>query len=116
MASHFATPVDFMHAGIRMGFGRERRDFESMAGSSFEVMALAWNLLDLGYQPGARFKHLLWGAMLLKTRGKEAALCALAGVCRATFRKWAWIMFRRVSGLRPHVVSLIDFDYEQHCV
>jgi len=79
-------------------------DFASLFGSNPHVCALTWNLLDLS-DVAALPKHLLWGLMLLKSYTKESMLCSIAGVSRATFRKWAWIVIKAIAGLSTNVVS-----------
>lgn len=50
-------------------------------------------------------KHLLWGCMLMKTYTTGTVLARLAGVCRETFSKWAWLAIKMVSNLHLRVVS-----------
>ena len=84
-----------------------QRDFSSFFGTSPAVCALTWNMFDLGDEPGASLRHLLWGLMLMKTYAKESVLCKLAGsVTRTTFRRWAWRMILLIARLKAHVVRL----------
>lgn len=80
------------------------RDFNSIFGKTPEVVALTWNLLDLG-DTGAKLKHLLWALMFMKTYSKEPVLASMAKVTRKTFRKWVWIVIFRIADLSGNIVS-----------
>ena len=93
------------------------RDFNGMFGTSPEVCALTWNMLDLEQaMPGVLPKHLLWALMLMKTYAKEKTLCIIAGgVTRTTFRKWAWLIIPRIAGLKSTVVRTNLFSTVRNC-
>ena len=100
-----ATPNLFRLVAQPIMAEQNGRDFQSLFGSSPEVCALTWNLLDLaGVGAGTSPKHLLWALMLLKTYAKESFLCSKVGVSRATYRHWAWLFIRRIAALSRNVV------------
>ena len=85
------------------------RKFRSNFGTSPEVWATIWNLLDpyttmptKGLSP----KHLLWALMFLKVYAKESIHCSMAGGGdEKTFRKWVWLFVYKISFLESAVVS-----------
>lgn len=83
------------------------RRFRSTFGTTPEVCAVIWNMLDpySTMEDAASPKHLLWALMFLKVYAKESIHCAMVGgVDEKTFRKWAWYFVEHISYLEAEVV------------
>ena len=99
-----ATAAHFIREGLKiMKKGDTTRDFHSFFGASPEVCALCWNLMVV--PDGGHYKHFLWALMQIKIYAKEKVLASLAQVDRRTYRHYAWIFLRRISALKPNIVS-----------
>lgn len=98
-----APPAEVKTVARTLGI-TEDRAFSSRFGCTHNVATLLWNLLLYRLSPDTRIKHLLWALMFLKSYVKEALLCAVAKVSRATYRKWVWRVVRGIANLRYSVV------------
>jgi hypothetical protein len=84
------------------------RRFRSTFGTSPDVCAVIWNMLDpyntIAHE-GTSPQHLLWALMFMKMYAKESVRCSMAGgVDEKTLRKWVWIFVIEISFLEPYVV------------
>lgn len=112
----FATENNFIHVARpildrKPKGATSNRDFISMFGVTPQICAKVWNLLAAHDHPPPNndknkylFKHLLWGLMFLKIYATRAILVQLAGVCKETFMKWAWITVKKIASLKSKVV------------
>ena len=115
------TPDTFLSCGlayakVRLGAADAEMRFKAHFGTTAHICCMLWNqiLSAAGVPPmpnGASYRHLLWGLLLMKIYATEAVLCAIVDTNEKTFRKWAWLMIRRLSRLKHRVVSANQHFY-----
>ena len=102
------------------------RAFRSVFGTSWNVVADIWNLIDEhGDSKKKTPAHLLWALVFIKSYGNEQSHCMQVGgdVTLKTFRKWTWIILEEMSEvsaikvrkerfcfkINPHKLTISDF-------
>ena len=85
---------------------------ESLIGTTFEVAAEIWNLIDPLHRDDelkkAHPKHMFYSLTFLYTYCTEAILVRVFHhVDPKTFRKWVWLFVPAISSLKPRVVSAL---------
>lgn len=94
---------------LRRGLYGSRRGVQSyvnMFGVSPTVTAVVWVHIRDSLPEETMPKHLLWALMLLKVYGTEAVHEALSGVCRTTFRNWAWTLIKSIADVKTVRLTL----------
>ena len=93
------------------GYKNKRRDREEkevcqwFLGTSFEVCAEIWNLIDPLPSKDAKPKHLLWALLLMKNYATDPMNArVVGGVDLGTYRKWSWMFVEEISRLKPDVI------------
>ena len=76
------------------------RRFRAFFGVSPTVCVEAWLKLNGSLPEGARPVHLLWACMFLKVYATEEVHSSIAQVDAKTFRKWSWLLIRKLAELQ----------------
>lgn len=109
-------PLAFLNQGLRyMNLEHHVADvearFKAHFGSSPYICSMVWTMIveAQASQPvlpnNASFVHLLWALLLMKVYASEAVLSGIVGADQKTFRKWSWLLIRKVATLKDRVVS-----------
>ena len=92
---------------------RQRR-FKALFGASPIICAKVWTALIPSLPGSASPIHLLWTLYFLKQYGKEEVNASFAQCTEKTYRKWCWIMIRKIAELelvsQKTALSLVFLD------
>ena len=84
------------------------RRFKAYFGTSPLVCSILWSMISSDLPSGASFLHLLWGLIFLKVYATESVLSRIVGGAdEKTFRKWTWLIVKKIASLKSRVVSFV---------
>ena len=106
------------HHQVDLNSTTDDRAFRSIFGVSWNVVANAWNLLEIHNGEHKKTStHLLWALLFIKQYGNEQGHCMMVGggVSLKTFRKWIWVVLDELAAVSAvkvrHIYCSKFFDY-----
>ena len=75
------------------------RRFAAFYKTSPDTCSRLWSYLSGHDNPRFQPKHLLWGILFLSKYDTEEGNATRVGVDEKTFRKWQWLVVKKLAGL-----------------
>lgn len=98
-ARTFETVASIMLSRCMKGRRFITGTFTNMFGISPQLTAIVWQRIKQNVPDDGEPKHLLWGLCFLRNYAVESVNEVISGVCRKTFRRWAWLTIKQMASM-----------------